>query len=88
MSEEWRAQARCIEAPKELFFPVGKNGRYDELTVARARSYCDVCPVSDECYTFARLDKERSGIWGGVVLETSSKQNRRVAQARKAAEKV
>ena len=84
MSEEWRAQARCRDTPKELFFPVAVHGKYDQVALAKAFAHCDACPVSDECYDFGRRDKERCGIWGGVILETATKRNRRARAAQKA----
>ncbi len=77
MSESWRESAACREAPKEIFFPVARAGKYAETVTDRALAYCDHCPVSDDCYNFARLDRERSGIWGGVILEPGTKRRKR-----------
>jgi hypothetical protein len=35
---------------------------YDE-----AKSYCDVCPLKDECLDHALREKERYGMWGGTT---------------------
>lgn len=82
--DEWRRDAACRTLPLALFFPVATNGKYLQSEIDHALSICEGCPVSDECYAFGRRDKERSGIWGGVLFEPGSRRNRRARQAQRA----
>lgn len=61
----WFAQAACRDHPPELWFPEkGHNA-------TAAKAICAVCPVAEECLTFAldELDGDRAfcfGIFGGL----------------------
>lgn len=57
--------AACIGADPALFFP---NPR-DVETEARAVAICSACPARAACYARAVLNKECSGVWGGVNFE-------------------
>lgn len=64
------------------FFPniIDENGEeyYDDGTIwaafgdtsdyySEAKSICDVCPIKDQCLTYALEQKERFGMWGGTT---------------------
>lgn len=56
----WMLQARCLDADPEAFFPE-KGGSTRE-----AKRICAVCPVQQECLSYALENEERFGIWGGM----------------------
>lgn len=62
----WYADARCIEADPEAFFP-DKGGTADP-----AVAVCRTCRVMDECRDYAVAEGFDLGVWGG----TSSKERR------------
>lgn len=59
-------QAACKTADPEIFF----DGNRDN--VATAKSYCGICPVVLQCFTYALANSEQ-GVWGGT---TESERNR------------
>ena len=78
----WHRDAACLDAPDpEIFFP--KRGG----SSAAARSYCERCPVVEECLTYALENKELYGIWGNTsererrVLRRSRRRERRTVVA-------
>ena len=63
------SKAACINVPETVFFPKvnGRGGRVTKKQLAKARKYCGVCPVKNECLEYAcRTDSV--GIWGGEFL--------------------
>jgi len=61
----------CRVAP-DLFFPL-----HDTDTDAQyAKSLCRVCPVIEECRTYA-LQHPVEGVWGGMTLSERKNTNRR-----------
>jgi len=60
----WHAQAACRGAGPELFLPERGSRRYVE-----ALTYCEGCPVRQECLASAFEFGERwtSGVWGGTT---------------------
>ena len=35
----------------------------------RAKSFCESCPVRDECLSYALASEQSHGIWGGTTAE-------------------
>jgi Transcription factor WhiB len=58
--------AACAGADPALFFP----DRGDTEAEAAAVAICAGCPIRAACYARAVQNGERSGIWGGVNLES------------------
>ena len=56
----WTAQALCVGADPEAFFPPG------DAPAAEARDICAACPVRGQCLAYAITADERFGIWGGL----------------------
>ena len=68
----WQAEARCLEADPEIFFPErGGSSR-------AARAVCRDCTVRDECLRYALANREQFGIWGG----TSERERRKLRKLR------
>jgi WhiB family redox-sensing transcriptional regulator len=64
----WTGDAKC-RGRSHLFF--GPGNERPEARLRReglARRYCDVCPVVDECRSWARRAGE-NGFWGGESEE-------------------
>lgn len=62
--ESWTEEARCVDKTHLFFAPPGERLGRRNRREAKARSYCNVCPVVDECRNFGRVNRE-NGIWGG-----------------------
>jgi WhiB family redox-sensing transcriptional regulator len=56
----WAADARCLQAEPDTFFPE-KGGSTRE-----AKRICSSCDVRDACLEYALAHDERFGIWGGL----------------------
>lgn len=81
---DWRARAACSGYPNTLFFPA--TDAADEAAVDRAKSVCDVCPVTNDCLEYALETNQRSGIWGGTSeKERKSLRRRWLAERRRTA---
>lgn len=59
----WRARARCLDAEPWVFFPTID----DEVAIAKAKKWCNSCPVRPECLDAHRY--EPAGIFGGLTEE-------------------
>lgn len=55
----WMDQAACKGQPVDLFIGT-KNMR-------PARSFCEECPVREECLEYALADADLQGMWGNTV---------------------
>ena len=73
--DTWQTRGECNGAPQEIFFT--ERGE----TKKRALSYCNVCPVRQECLDYALDNDERFGIWGG-----KSERQRRAIRAQRRSE--
>jgi len=68
----WQADARCVQADPEIFFPErGGSSR-------AARAVCNECPVLEQCLQYALQNREQFGIWGG----TSERERRKLRKLR------
>lgn len=63
---KWQAQASCVAADPDLFFPEPDvpAGRIEE-----AKAICAVCPVRQQCLEAALASSETDGIRGGLTVE-------------------
>lgn len=61
---DWINRAACKSAPPEVFHPVEVSGKYLPDDVAVARTWCNQCPVRDECLEANLSDP--FGIFGGL----------------------
>ena len=63
--QTWRQDARCRDESASLvalFF----SEQLDDI--ARAKAFCRVCPVRQECLEAAQARREPWGVWGGELL--------------------
>ena len=66
-SYEWQYQGACNEADPETFFsPPAERGARRRPRAATAKSYCERCPVVQECLNHALAVRESHGVWGGL----------------------
>lgn len=65
-NDDWRHQAACKGEDPELFFPVSDVGPSIEQ-IERAKSFCQNCPVLNECLREALEAGLDFGIWGGTT---------------------
>lgn len=79
--EDWRHRSACRDAADpELFFPVGTDGP-TLLQIAEAKAVCVVCPVREDCLSWALETGQDAGVWGGLTEEERRDLNRRRASA-------
>ncbi|HSM45444.1 MAG TPA: WhiB family transcriptional regulator [Acidimicrobiia bacterium] len=84
LAADWRAHAACSGYPNTLFFP--SVDRADDVSVAKAKAVCAVCPVIDDCLEYALETNQRSGIWGGTSeKERKSLRRKWLAERRRSA---
>ncbi len=68
----WTKLALCAGHPeKACWFPE------DHHTASRAIAICRVCPVRDDCLSFAIKTGQSEGVWGG----TTPHQRRRMVRS-------
>lgn len=74
---EWHEQAACRGFPTEWWVSTrGKN-----YEVAKAKSICEQCTVSEECLEYALADTKLEGIWAGTSPNERDKIRRERRQA-------
>ena len=57
-------RAECRHHDPELWFPISKSDK----SIGRARNICQgLCPVMDECLTYALRYDQWNGMWGGLT---------------------
>ena len=61
--QPWMAEANCIGADSEAFFPIDVGG--NPSWAEPAKRICARCPVRRECLDFALADPRLQGVWGG-----------------------
>jgi|APSaa5957512493_1039668.scaffolds.fasta_scaffold05609_8 hypothetical protein len=59
LTAEFFAEAACVGMDGDIFFPEAGGS-------PEARRVCAVCPVQQECLSWAMTWGENIGIWGGV----------------------
>jgi len=80
--DDWRQQANCRgiskEEMNEIFFYLADDELDARKKLARAKTFCDRCPVREECLEFALTNNQTHGIWGGM----NNNQRREIKQIR------
>lgn len=67
-STQWWELAACQSADPEVFFPVSGTGA-GLAEIARAKSVCARCAVSQQCLEYALATRQVHGVWGGASEE-------------------
>ncbi|WP_078907562.1 WhiB family transcriptional regulator [Streptomyces stelliscabiei] len=79
-----RPRPACAEEDPELFFPIGDTGPA-LLQIEEAKAVCRRgCPLIESCLQGA-LDRNESGVWGGMSEKERRSLKRRAARERAAA---
>ncbi|MDW8805511.1 WhiB family transcriptional regulator [Streptomyces scabiei] len=74
----------CVGEDPELFFPIGDTGPA-LLQIEEAKAVCRRgCPLIESCLEGA-LDRNESGVWGGMSEKERRSLKRRAARERAAA---
>jgi WhiB family redox-sensing transcriptional regulator len=60
----WQERAACRGADTDLFYPPRGYNIHDYKKVIE--TYCDNCPVRQDCLDYAIENCENLGIWGGL----------------------
>lgn len=72
---DWRAQAACMSADPELFFPISSSGPALGQ-VQQAKAICGGCRVQRACLDFAMATGQVHGVWGGTTEEERQRMRR------------
>lgn len=84
----WRDDAACLQANRDLFFPVGSGGAVS-VQVRQAKAVCRQCPVQARCLEWALATDVAYGVWGGLDeserRQITRKAARRIKEMRRAA---
>jgi WhiB family redox-sensing transcriptional regulator len=64
----WQFRAACRGEDSSLFFAPNYFERREEKLgrEARAKVFCDRCPVRTDCLEYALDSREGHGVWGGL----------------------
>lgn len=92
---DWQA-AECLGADTEIFYPKWK-GEGDDGTIGAPielyddpKAVCAACSQQSECLSYAMVNKERYGCWGGLApierLRIERKRRRKRLEERRARE--
>jgi WhiB family transcriptional regulator, redox-sensing transcriptional regulator len=67
-SAGWQFQAACRGEDSSLFFAPNYFEKREEKLAreARAKAFCDRCPVRTDCLEYALDIRENHGVWGGL----------------------
>ena len=65
-TDDWRADAACVGADLEIFFPLGDQAHHN-LQSAKAKQVCARCPVMATCRAWALRTSPEFGIFGGLT---------------------
>jgi len=76
---DWLDQAACRTEHPELFFPAGTT-RPARSHLAKAKSVCHRCPVTERCLAWALETGQRYGVWGGLSEDERYELQRRGAR--------
>lgn len=78
-ADDWMTRGECNGADQNVFFPE-RGGDHET-----AKAICRTCPVINECRTYALVNVEMFGIWGGLSGNERKRIRRNAAQAPKGA---
>lgn len=71
-NDEWRLKAYCKGKETNFFYPEpGVKGTARQLI--DAKSFCNLCPVINECLECAIQNNEEFGVWGGLTPKERSR---------------
>ncbi|MFE6946089.1 MULTISPECIES: WhiB family transcriptional regulator [Streptomyces] len=73
-----RPSAACAIEDPELFFPIGDTGPA-LLQIEEAKAVCRRCPLIESCLE-AALERNESGVWGGLSEKERRALKRRAAR--------
>ena len=73
MNAKWRQRAACRGIDPDIFYPVSEDDAEE------AKAICAQCPVRQVCLEFALVNREREGVWGGLL----ERERRRLARQRR-----
>ncbi len=73
MAENWRDKAYCKTVETQIDFYSD-----DKHEIKLAKGMCKKCTVAHECLTFAVINQERFGIWGGFTSRERNKITRSI----------
>ena len=76
---DWLDQAACRTEHPELFFPAGTT-QPARSHLAKAKSVCHRCPVTETCLAWALETGQRYGVWGGLSEDERYELQRRGAR--------
>jgi WhiB family redox-sensing transcriptional regulator len=62
--QEKAGELPCQNFPDAFYPDIGSTGHQDTLY---AKELCSMCPIMEECRTYAIEAKEPLGIWGGLT---------------------
>lgn len=71
----------CTNYP-DLFFGDSAPG-FAHTDIRQAKALCKVCPITNECLTYAIEAKEEWGVWGGLSTQERKKIRRSHGSTRK-----
>jgi WhiB family redox-sensing transcriptional regulator len=78
-----RPRAACAGEDPELFYPIGDSGPA-LLQIEEAKAVCRRCPLIESCLQGA-LERNESGVWGGLSEKERRSLKRRAARKHAAA---
>jgi len=86
---DWRDGAACVVADPDLFFPISSGG-ISRVQERRAKAFCAICRVRQQCLAFALETQQVYGIWGGLGERERARlmRRRRLADGRPPRERV
>lgn len=66
---DWHTHATCSGDVRANFYPPFSSERKAQRVgrERRAKALCGLCPVREECLSFALNNDEKFGIWGGTT---------------------
>lgn len=69
MSKEyWRDKASCKGVDIDVFyFESDEENRNLKKSTDKAKAFCQECPVSEQCLTYALNEDIKFGVWGGFT---------------------
>jgi hypothetical protein len=64
---EWHERAACRHLTPDDFYRRERETEAEWATRSEwGRAHCQICPVRQECWTRAVVNREPDGIWSGV----------------------